>query len=171
VLVDIVGDAGEAFRLAFKHAADVDAVDQDSPDSPIEIIFQDERGNNTTADQIISAKRVIAAADFQKSFHNYPNPFDPDDDTIYGTKGTAFDYFLPQASDVEFRIYTLLGELVYSRSFSSSDPEGRPSSTGFNHIFWDGRNGNGDRVLNGVYLAMLKANGSMATTKVAVLKR
>jgi hypothetical protein len=167
VVVDIVNEAGDAFRLAFKDSADVDAIDQDSPDTPIEIVFQDERGNTTTADQIVSSKRVIAAADFQKSFWNYPNPFDPDENTQQGPRGTAFNYYLSQASDVELRIYTMLGELVYARTYSSSDPEGRGSRP----IFWDGRNGKGDRVLNGVYLAMIKANGGTATTKVAVLKK
>ena len=170
VLVDIADNFGEAFRLTFKHAADVDAIDQDSPSAPIAIIFRDESGNDVTADRVVSTKRVIAQADFQKSFYNYPNPFDPDEETVYGTKGTTFDYFLPQAADVEFRIFTLLGELVYARSYKSSEPEGRPSTTA-KHLFWDGKNGQGERVLNGVYIAMIKANGSVANTKVAVLKK
>ena len=170
VVVDIADNSSEAFRLMFKRAADVDAIDQDSGDG-VEIIFQDERGNDITASQVVSSKRVIAEADFQKSFYNYPNPFDPDavSDT-HPQGGTYFNYMLTQATEVEFRIYTLLGELVYAKSYTSADPEGRPS-TSPKRIFWDGRNGNGARVLNGVYLAMLKVNGNTATTKVAVLKK
>ncbi|MCG3118767.1 MAG: hypothetical protein ALAOOOJD_01032 [bacterium] len=165
VLVDIADNVGQAFRLIFKRPADIDAIDQDSGD-PVEIIFQDASGNEVTADQIISAKRVIAEADFQKAFYNYPNPFDPDGDP------TCFTYVLKQPSDVEFRIYTLLGELVYSQSFKAADREGMPvANGGANCITWNGRNGDGARILNGVYLAVLKAGGSTATTKVAVLRK
>jgi len=170
VVVDVADKSGEAFRLAFKRAADVEAIDQDSGD-PVEIIFKNEDGSDVAANQVVSAKRVIAEADFQKSFYNYPNPFDPDQITAdHPQGGTYFNYMLTQASEVEFRIYTLLGELVYARSYTSSDAEGRPSQSP-KRLFWDGRNGKGERVLNGVYLAMLKINGGMATTKVAVLKK
>jgi hypothetical protein len=170
VVVDVADKSGEAFRLAFKRAADVEAIDQDSGD-PVEIIFKNEDGSDVAANQVVSAKRVIAEADFQKSFYNYPNPFDPDEITAdHPQGGTYFNYMLAQASEIEFRIYTLLGELVYARSYTSSDAEGRPSQSP-KRLFWDGRNGKGERVLNGVYLAMLKINGGMATTKVAVLKK
>lgn len=165
VLVDVADNVGQAFRLIFKRAADIDAIDQDSGD-PVEIIFQDANGNEVTADQIISAKRVIAEADFQKAFYNFPNPFDPDGDP------TCFTYVLKQPSDVEFRIYTLLGELVYTQSFKAADREGTPGANGgANCITWNGRNGQGVRILNGVYLAVLKAGGNTATTKVAVLRK
>ncbi|MDZ7359597.1 MAG: hypothetical protein ONB46_02565 [candidate division KSB1 bacterium] len=170
VVVDVADKSGDAFRLAFKRAADVEAIDQDSGD-PVEIIFKNEDGSDVAANQVVSAKRVIAEADFQKSFYNYPNPFDPDQITAdHPQGGTYFNYMLTQASEVEFRIYTLLGELVYARSYTSSDAEGRPSQSP-KRLFWDGRNGKGERVLNGVYLAMLKTNAGMATTKVAVLKK
>ena len=170
VVVDIADNSSEAFRLVFKRPADIDAIDQDSGDG-VEIIFKDERGNDITASQVVSSKRVIAEADFQKAFYNYPNPFDPDaiSDT-HPQGGTYFNYMLAQAGEIEFRIYTLLGELVYAKSYTSADPEGRPS-TSPKRIFWDGRNGAGARVLNGVYLAMLKVGGNTATTKVAVLKK
>jgi len=165
VVADIADNSSEAFRFAFKRAADIDAIDQDSGDG-VEIIFKDERGNDVAANQVVSAKRLIGEADFQKSFYNYPNPFDPDD-----PQGATFQYKLSQPSDLEFRIYTLLGELVYAQSFKSTDREGRPAPQGYNTLFWNGRNGAGARVLNGVYLAMLKTGGNTATTKVAVLKR
>jgi hypothetical protein len=39
-----------------------------------------------------------------------------------------------------------------------------------NDIFWDGRNGDGVVVLNGVYIAVLQTGSGTATTKVAVTK-
>jgi len=170
VLVDVSDNIGEAFRLVFKRDADVDAIDQDS-NMPVEIIFQDENGANVAASQITSQKRAIAAANYEQAFYNYPNPFDPEDITPERPQGgTYFNYTLSQASDVELRIFTLLGELAHVQSFKSTDPEGRPSP-GFKRLFWNGRNGNGMLVLNGVYIAMLKTNDGTATTKVAVRKR
>ncbi len=174
VVVDIADNTatGSAFRLTFMKEADVDAIDESSPD-PVEIIFLDERGNSITVAQVTSRYRAISDTDFQKAFYNYPNPFDPQE--VTGDRpqgGTYFNYGLTQASDIEFRIYTLLGELVYVKSFKSTDPEGQPlPDGGFRSLFWDGRNGKGKHVLNGVYIAMLKTNAGLATTKVAVLKR
>jgi hypothetical protein len=169
-VVDIVDNnaSGSAFRLTFAKAADVDAIDQESR-QPVEIVFLDERGNNIAAAQVASQQRVINAANFEKSFYNYPNPFSPLRNNPDGTRGTYFDYYLSQPSDVEFRIYTLLGELVYERSYKASNPEGQPSSR-FKPLFWDGKNGKGDIVLNGVYIAILKTSTGTAMTKVAVVK-
>ncbi|MGH7450089.1 MAG: hypothetical protein ACRENG_01955, partial [bacterium] len=176
VVVDIADNnaSGSAFRLTFMKEADVDAIDQDQGEREVvEIIFLDERGNNVNAAQVTSRYRAISDTDFQKTFYNYPNPFDPQE--VTGDRpqgGTYFNYGLTQASDIEFRIYTLLGELVYAKSFKSTDLEGQPlSDGGFQQLFWDGRNGKGKFVLNGVYVAMLKTNAGLATTKVAVLKR
>jgi hypothetical protein len=170
VVADIVDNnaSGAAFRLTFTKTADVDAIDEESRE-PVEIVFLDERGNTVNASQVTSQKRVIDAANFAASFYNYPNPFSPVIENTDGTIGTKFKYFLSQASDVEFRIYTLLGELVYEQSFKTTDPEGQPTGS-FKHLFWNGRNGNGDMVLNGVYIAILKTSAGTATTKVAVVK-
>jgi hypothetical protein len=166
VVVDIADNnaSGSAFRLTFAKTADVDAIDQESRQA-VEIVFLDERGNNVDAEQVTSQKRVINAANFAASFFNYPNPFSPMIDNADGTRGTKFYYSSPQPADVELRIYTLLGELVYERSFKANDPAGRPKN-----LSWNGRNGNGDPVLNGVYIAILKTSAGTATTKVAVVK-
>ncbi|MCI0693166.1 hypothetical protein L0337_14325 [candidate division KSB1 bacterium] len=169
VVVDIADNnaSGSVFRLTFMKEADVDAIDQDSPlDGKVEIIFLDERGNNLDAAQVTSQKRVINTANFEKSFYNYPNPFSPNRDIAKnGKPGTTFYYSSSQSVDIELRIYTLLGELVYERSFKANDPEGRS-----NYLSWNGYNGNGDPVLNGVYIAILKTSAGTTTTKVAVVK-
>jgi hypothetical protein len=166
VVVDIADNnaSGSAFRLTFAKTADVDAIDQESLQA-VEVVFLDERGNNVDAAQVTSQKRVINAANFEKSFYNYPNPFSPMIDNSDGTRGTKFFYSLPQPADIELRIYNLLGELVYERSFKANDPAGRAKS-----LSWNGYNGNGDPVLNGVYIAILKTSAGTATTKVAVVK-
>ncbi|MGH7599189.1 MAG: T9SS type A sorting domain-containing protein, partial [bacterium] len=168
VVVDIADNnaSGSAFRLTFLKEADVDAIDQDSrQEGEVEIIFLDERGNNITAEQVTSQKRVINAANFEKSFYNYPNPFSPLRDNQDGTRGTKFYYTSSSSANIELRIYNLLGELVYERTFEANDPAGRPKS-----LSWNGYNGKGDQVLNGVYIAILKTSAGTATTKVAVVK-
>ncbi|RIK56385.1 hypothetical protein DCC62_30475, partial [candidate division KSB1 bacterium] len=83
-------------------------------------------------------------------------------------EGTRFLYNLSQDSPVEFKIFTLLGELVWEKTFQATDPQGRRGS--HDDIIWNGFNGAGRRVLNGVYLAVIKTHAGIATTKVAVVK-
>jgi hypothetical protein len=116
---------------------------------------------------------AVLEADFEAAFLNYPNPF--------GSRGkdrTKFIYYLEKASDVEIHIFTVLGELVWLKKYNQNEPEGAAGmheennlSSGGPPIWWDGRNGNGNKVLNGVYIAVLSTgDGKQTTTKVAVLK-
>jgi hypothetical protein len=93
--------------------------------------------------------------------HNYPNPFQA------GSESTHISYFLQGDSRVSLRIFTLDGKLVFSRTFSAQESQGR---RGLREILWDGRNGRGELVLNGVYVCKLEANGIDATFKIAVAK-
>jgi len=95
------------------------------------------------------------------SVHNYPNPFKA------GLESTRISYFLEQDSRVSIKIYTLDGKLVFSRTFSQEEPQGRE---GLREIIWDGKNGSGEVVLNGVYICKLEASGVGATFKIAVAK-
>jgi hypothetical protein len=95
------------------------------------------------------------------SVHNYPNPFKA------GLESTHISYYLERDSRVSLTIYTLDGKLVLTRTFSDQEPQGRE---GLREILWDGKNGNGDMVLNGVYICKLKAAGTDATFKIAVAK-
>jgi hypothetical protein len=105
---------------------------------------------------------VLFNPTLEASFYNYPNPFgDP------GKPTTSFNYRLDQASDISLKIYTLLGELVWSVSFSATDPEGL-GGTHAGNIIWDGRNEKGQKVLNGVYVAVLTTNRGKVMTKIAV---
>jgi len=69
---------------------------------------------------------------------NYPNPFSTD---TYFT----FQFQSPNGSgDVKIKIYTVTGRLI-------QELEGI-ATPGFNRIYWDGRDRNGDILANGVYL-------------------
>ncbi|RMD94145.1 MAG: hypothetical protein D6813_02825 [Calditrichaeota bacterium] len=107
---------------------------------------------------------VLTEADLQKSFFNYPNPFG------YSARPvTKFNYYLPNDSEVTIRIYTLLGELVWSKTFTANSPQGQAG----NHdgdIVWDGTNDKGQKVVNGAYVAVLITKNGKAMTKIAVTR-
>ncbi len=67
---------------------------------------------------------------------NYPNPFNP---------STTISYLLPYISQVELKIYDIMGREIKSFNIASQTP-GRQTLT------WDGTNRNGVPVSSGVYL-------------------
>jgi len=76
---------------------------------------------------------------------NHPNPF---------TNLTSFYYYLSQDADrVQIKIFTLAGRLIKQIPFASSRRGFNFSST------WDGRDQEGDRVANGVYIYKVTAEG------------
>jgi hypothetical protein len=118
----------------------------------------------TILNQFESPPLSVVSGDPEKSFGNYPNPFGIDDEF------TRFVFLLEQNGDVELRIFTLLGELVWSAEEKGLTPglyDGR--------IQWNGYNNVGNLVLNGIYIAVLKVNytggeGQTFKTKVAFIK-
>jgi hypothetical protein len=104
---------------------------------------------------------------FWKRISVYPNPFNP-------REGPArIDYNLETDSDLEVRIFTLIGEPVWSQLISASDPLGRAGLHTYDTaITWDGKNGTGREVRSGVYICMFKNNstGEEEQFKIAVVK-
>jgi hypothetical protein len=88
---------------------------------------------------------------------NYPNPFHP------GESPTTIAYVLSDNARVSMKFYTLTGDLVLTRQFSSGDLGGR---AGLNEVLWDGRNGKGDVVASGGYIMVLNAEGQGETLHV-----
>jgi len=87
----------------------------------------------------------LAAADLAASYINFPNPF------AAGREATHFAFQLPQAATVTLRLWTPRGESV----ITVLDDEALASGL-HQDLDWDGRNGRGTVVRNGVYLAELK---------------
>ncbi len=83
------------------------------------------------------------SADFSiNEVMNYPNPFDD---------FTDFTYTLTQPADqVKIKIFTISGRLIRELEFA-------PTDVGFNQLRWDGLDGDGDLLSNGVYLYKLIA--------------
>ena len=100
---------------------------------------------------------------------NYPNPFNPNRET------TNIRYRLgSDAESVKIRIYDITGALV--KEIPNCDTEGEGSSVWdkYHDVDWDGKNGRGDVVVNGIYPFEVIATGSGKTVsrrgKIAVLK-
>ena len=81
-----------------------------------------------------------------------------------------FSYYLDRDSDMELILFTLTGEKVIEMSFFAGSNGGM---AGTNEITWNGKNGEGHTVLNGVYILVLNNKNTGETFnrfKVAVLK-
>jgi len=113
---------------------------------------------------VLSQDFVATAADLKNSFIIQQNPFNPTD------SAAVFAYRLSRPGAVEFRVFTLAGELVHTQIFPDGAPESTPNIQQL--IRWDGRNDDGRQVMNGVYVAMLRqrSTGEQAMLKVAVVK-
>jgi hypothetical protein len=100
---------------------------------------------------LTNLKSSEAAAAF-----NYPNPFNP------RTESTTITFF-NTGTKATVKIYSITGKLV--RTLKNV-----PQTTGSVEVEWDGKNGQGRIVKNGVYVAVIKANGKRIMVKIAVVK-
>ena len=90
---------------------------------------------------------------------NYPNPFNPE---------TWIPYRLAEDAFVTLTIYDLDGRVVRTLEVGhriASAYENRSKA-----VYWDGRNGLGERVASGVYFYTLSAGEYSATRKMLVIK-
>ena len=156
------------YVLNLKDESYIDARDEYS--TYVDIAVLDETGNpfhdlKSDPKQVLSSE--IQEREDRPYLINCPNPFGAP-----GNEQTWFVYYLKEASDVEFRIYTLTGKLVWSRSYLATDPEGFEGlhDRAFYPVIWDGRNDNGHKVLNGVYILMMKTETGVSSIKIAVMK-
>ena len=85
---------------------------------------------------------------------NYPNPFN---------SGTAISYSLPEKSDVQIIIYSLLGHPI--RTLVNSN-----THSGFHTVNWDGKDNSGDAVSGGIYLYRIRTANFTAVRKMLLLK-
>lgn len=125
-----------------------------------------EQGASSGSLNIQSSCPPIAPADLEASFCNFPNPFGSE------YPKTFFRYYLSEDTNVELRIYTLLGALVWKHSYGVDSAQGMKGlHQAEPELAWDGKNMNYHSVLNGVYIAVLKTGtGKSAMTKVVYIK-
>jgi len=107
--------------------------------------------------QVRSRNLVVLSGTFEDYVHNYPNPFRA------GGEDTRIAYFMNAAGSASIKIYAVTGELVYEESLSGV-AEGPQETT------WDGRNGKGEVVRNGIYICVINAGSNSARFRIAVAK-
>ncbi|MFQ6116444.1 MAG: FlgD immunoglobulin-like domain containing protein [bacterium] len=100
-----------------------------------------------------AASLALVPSAFQL-YPNFPNPFNPE---------TQIRFDLPEAAQVDLRIYNALGQLVRTlvdRSYSA----------GTFTVFWDSRDDEGKPLPSGIYFYKIKAGNFQAQRKLLLLK-
>jgi len=114
--------------------------------------------SSTTTPIEESAKSVANLPKTLTLAPSYPNPF-----SLARTSSTRIIYALPQESEVNLRIYDVLGRLtrqiVEARQIAGSY-----------EVFWNGRNENDGNVSSGIYFAVLQAGKQKLTQKIVVTR-
>ena len=80
---------------------------------------------------------------------NYPNPFQYD---------TEFIFTLGQPADITIKIYTLEGRLIRTIDHGPAEP-------GYNSVYWDGLDADGDNLSNGTYIYKIIAKNATKTVE------
>jgi hypothetical protein len=87
---------------------------------------------------------TLSGESLAESWSNFPNPFGA------GREETTFTFYLLDSGRVSLRLWSSRGEQVLTILEQTPLPAGLHQNR-----TWDGRNGNGDVVRNGVYVAEL----------------
>lgn len=167
IIVDITGSQKyPEFIVAIDSSASFIASDANSGQP---LVVSDSTGVHYGALNLVSKSSVLIAENLE-SFCNFPNPFgiasDPE------RRETKFLYYLKQASNIDVKIFTLTGDLVRAWTFTkASHPAQTSQGIHEGSLKWDGTNGRGVQVMNGVYLAYITTEyGETAVTKIAVVR-
>lgn len=89
-----------------------------------------------------------------KLLRSYPNPF---------RTSTSITYNVGAPSMIQVAIYSLTGEKI--RILANQH-----NKSGMHTIAWDGRDGNGKKLPNGVYYCCLQTGNKSITQKIVVVK-
>jgi hypothetical protein len=95
---------------------------------------------------------------------NFPNPFFPLGRGISSSTETAIRFGLPQPSAVTIKIFDLAGHEIATLLDRVELPAGRHQRV------WDGRDGQGRQVVNGIYFCRLAAGNFAKAIKLMVVR-
>lgn len=84
---------------------------------------------------------------------NYPNPFNP---------STTISYQLKENAEINISIYNISGQNVATLI-------DKRQQTGTHSVKWDGYDGNGQMVSNGIYVYRLMANRTLIDSRKMIL--
>jgi len=107
-------------------------------------------GGNTVA---IDPSGIVTIPNDFSLGANYPNPFNP---------STTFEFATPNDGVVNFTVYDLLGQVIYT--------ENRTLFAGNYEFTWDGQNQLNQQVVSGVYFLKMEADGFTQTRKMLMMK-
>lgn len=140
-------------------------------DVPVVVDIFSTTSNAVVASQVVTVKVSVASTE-PGSIVNYPNPFNPAQNQT-----TSINYYLTSDSDIELYIYDAFGRIVVSEKISKDDLDAisqSATSSGGASWTWDGKNGEGRVVANGIYyvrvLAKTPGNTQEYKRRVGVLK-
>lgn len=158
MVIELVQEAGiEIFSMQITDAGDITCTDAMSEAG---VAVSPSPGHSFPFN---SGRAAFLRRDIRAAFTNYPNPF------IASSEVTKITYYLPDEGLVTIKVYTITGRLVRTLLVNTTRSAGLHEDCS-----WDGRNGKGETVLNGVYYLMLtmKVNGMEHSfkRKVAVVR-
>jgi hypothetical protein len=155
-VIQFVPDAGETkAQVTYKP-------DLSDGEHRLKIIAKDASGNyaDTTTDEV---QFRVSGEPSLLNVYNFPNPF---------SKDTYFTFTLTGSNipeEINIKIYTIAGRLIKEIPAIASQLR-----FGFNRIYWDGRDEDGDVPSNGVYLykMVMKVGDNTATSvqKLAIMR-
>jgi hypothetical protein len=141
--------SASSVRFSIRDAIAFNANQPSNPGRTVSI----QPGPNDAYPMVTTPAPILGSAP-EQSFTNYPNPF------LAGSEMTTLSYYLTASSKVSLTIYTLTGVPV-REMLSDVD-----QTAGSQSVMWDGHNGKGNKVLTGVYVAVLKIDSAGTVTKV-----
>ncbi|MFO7949389.1 MAG: C25 family cysteine peptidase [Candidatus Fermentibacteraceae bacterium] len=100
-------------------------------------------GLNNISESVMSVTVLEGGEGMLEQVFVYPNPC---------RGGTSINWYQSGAGPVGLAVYTQSGRRVYSRSDI-------PGDAGYNQLWWDGRDDDGDPVASGSYIYRLSAGG------------
>ena len=104
------------------------------------------------------SNEVIVEVDFSPSdyalFQNYPNPFNPT---------TTINYQVPKQSDVNIKIYNMLGQEI--KTLFSGQVE-----QGFYSVSWNGLNNSGIQMSSGTYIYRIVTGDFIQSKEMVLMK-
>ena len=146
----IVSGAGSVAHLVFNVLGEIDDI--------VRIEIAD--GILVDGSQLLNPVVTLGALDIQTTptefalWQNFPNPFNPE---------TTIKYDLADGSQVQLRIYNLVGQVVRTLV-------GERQAAGRYAIRWDGRDDRGLSVSSGIYFYSLSTEKFRAVNKLMLLK-
>lgn len=130
----------------------------------LEILAKDSSGNYFDTTSYRKTFFVFNQADLREVY-NFPNPFK--DDTYFTFELRGFE--AASAQDVQIKVFTVAGRLIKDFTVPASQLQ-----AGFNRVYWDGKDQDGDIIANGLYfykvIARLNGETKTVTQKLAKIK-